>query len=110
MPDEQHLTDTLSPWWRNAVILILILGFSVLIWVAVRSYKDAPPIPGNVAGTAGTTLFTRADILAGQQVFLKHGLMENGPIGALQKTLSLSAWRHTRQKEVRLWNLRSLIR
>jgi nitric oxide reductase subunit B len=80
MSDEQHLTDTLSPWWRNAVILILILGFSVLIWVAVRSYKDAPPIPENVVGTAGTTLFTRADILAGQQVFLKHGLMENGTI------------------------------
>jgi len=80
MPDEQHLTDTLSPWWRNAVILILILGFSVLIWVAVRSYKDAPPIPESVVGTAGTTLFTRADILAGQQVFLKHGLMENGTI------------------------------
>jgi len=31
-------------------------GFSVLIWVAVRSYKDAPPIPENVVGTAGTTL------------------------------------------------------
>ena len=60
MPDEQHLTDTLSPWWRNAVILILILGFSVLIWVAVRSYKDAPPIPENVVGSAGTTLFTRS--------------------------------------------------
>lgn len=50
MPDEQHLTDPLSPWWRNAVILVLILGFSVLIWVAVRSYKDAPPIPENVVG------------------------------------------------------------
>jgi len=37
----------------------------VLIWVAVRSYKVAPPIPENVVGTAGTTLFTQADILGG---------------------------------------------
>jgi nitric oxide reductase subunit B len=80
MPDEQRLTDKLSPWWRNAVILILVLGFLALIWVAARSYEDAPPIPEKVVSTPGITLFTRADILAGQQVFLKHGLMENGTI------------------------------
>ena len=80
MPDEQPLTDKLSTWWRNAVILILVLGFLALIWVAAKSYEDAPPIPEKVVSTAGITLFTRADILAGQQVFLKHGLMENGTI------------------------------
>ena len=80
MPDEQHLTERLSPWWRRAVILILILGFSVLIWVSVRSYKDAPPIPERVVSSAGAVLFTRSDILTGQQVFLKYGLMENGTI------------------------------
>lgn len=26
----------LSPWWKNAVILILILGLSALTWAAVR--------------------------------------------------------------------------
>jgi nitric oxide reductase subunit B len=80
VPDEQHLKDTLSPWWRRTVFIILILGFSVLTWVAVRSYKDAPPIPEKVIGATGTILFTGADILAGQQVFLKNGLMENGTI------------------------------
>ena len=70
----------LSPWWRNTAILVLVLGFTVLIWIAVRSYKDAPPIPAKVVGPAGETLFSRADIVAGQQVFLKHGLMENGTI------------------------------
>ncbi len=80
MTDEQHLTGKLSPWWRNTVILVMILGFSVLIWVSVRSYKDAPPIPGKVVNSSGAVLFTGADITAGQQVFLKHGLMENGTI------------------------------
>jgi len=78
--DEQRPTERLSPWWRNAVILVLILGFSVLAWISVRSYRDAPPIPDRVVNKGGKVLFTGNDIVAGQQVFLKHGLMENGTI------------------------------
>jgi nitric oxide reductase subunit B len=70
----------LSPWWRNAAILVLVPGFMILIWIAVRSYQDAPPIPVRVVGPAGETLFPRIDIVAGQQVFLKHGIMENGTV------------------------------
>ena len=72
--------ETLSPWWRNALILVMIMGFTILIWLAVRSYQDAPPIPERVVDPAGEVVFTRNDILAGQQVFLKYGLMENGTI------------------------------
>lgn len=72
--------EQLSPWWRQAVILILILGFSVLTWQAVMTYRDAPPIPDKVIGPTGETVFTGGDILAGQEVFLKYGLMENGSI------------------------------
>jgi nitric oxide reductase subunit B len=75
-----HRTENLSPWWRNSVILVLIIGFTVLIWIAVRSYSDAPPIPEKVLSPAGETIFSREDILAGQEVFLKYGLMENGSI------------------------------
>src|ERR1039457_3625951 len=70
----------LSPWWRNIAILILMMGFTVLIWIAVKSYQDAPPIPEKLVGPTGETIFTRADIVAGQQVFLKYGLMENGTV------------------------------
>ncbi len=73
-------TESLSPWWRISVIIVLIVGFSILIWIAVRSYQDAPPIPDKVVSANGDTLFRGSDILAGQQVFLKHGLMENGSI------------------------------
>ncbi len=51
-----------------------------LVMLAIRTYQDAPPIPERVAGPTGDTIFTRADIQAGQQVFLKYGLMENGTI------------------------------
>ncbi len=72
--------EILSPWWRNSVIFVLVLGFTVLIWIAVRSYQDAPSIPDRVVGGEGTTIFTGGDILAGQKVFLRYGLMENGRI------------------------------
>lgn len=73
-------SETLAPWWRNALILVMISGFTILIWLAVRSYRDAPPIPAKVVRPDGATLFTGNDILAGQQVFLKYGLMENGTV------------------------------
>ncbi|MGQ9501791.1 MAG: hypothetical protein ACUVSF_12625 [Anaerolineae bacterium] len=72
--------ESLSPWWKQGIILTLIIGFSVLIWVTIRAYQDAPPIPKKVVGPTDEVLFTQEDILAGQQVFLKYALMENGTI------------------------------
>ncbi|MGA9363712.1 MAG: cbb3-type cytochrome c oxidase subunit I [Bacteroidota bacterium] len=70
----------LSPWWRNGVIIVLVVGFSILIWLATRAYDDAPPIPDKVLTKSGEIVFSKAEILAGQQVFLKYALMENGTV------------------------------
>ena len=80
MATTQQTGQELSPWWKIGVITIIIIGFSVLIFVATLAYKDAPPIPVKVFSATGETLFTRHDIQAGQQVFLKYALMENGTI------------------------------
>lgn len=72
--------ETLSPWWKHTVILILVVGLGVLIWLTTRSYSYAPPIPETVTGPSGEVVFTRDDVVAGQQVFLKYGLMDNGSI------------------------------
>jgi len=80
MDDKKVSSEILSPWWKNSVILVLVVGFAVLIWVATLSYTNAPPIPTKVLGLSGETIFAGDDILAGQQVFLKYGLMENGTI------------------------------
>jgi nitric oxide reductase subunit B len=72
--------EGLSPWWRRAVILVLIFGFTILIGMAVAAYRAAPPIPAKAVGPSGETVFTREDVKSGQQVFLKYGLMENGTI------------------------------
>ena len=77
---ESEETTSLSPWWRHSAILVMIAGFAVLSYITVRTYTDAPPIPDRVEDTSGRTLFTSADILRGQEVFLKYGLMEHGTL------------------------------
>ena len=76
------MNSELSRGWRYSVVLIMLAGFGVLIWIAVNTYTGhvGPPIPGRVVDAAGQTVFTGADIIAGQQVFLKYGLMENGSV------------------------------
>ena len=80
MQNNSYVSETLSPWWRHSVIIVMVVGFTILIWLSVRTYSDAPPIPATVASTSGKTIFTGEDILSGQQVFLKYGLMENGSV------------------------------
>jgi len=70
----------LSFWWRVLAIVTMLFGFSVLIGLTAEAYRQAPPIPAQVVDPAGKVLFTRADVSAGQQVFLKYGLMANGTI------------------------------
>lgn len=80
MSDEMQEKKELSPWWRNAVIIVMIVGFSILIGLTVGAYRDAPPIPEQVLDPTGQVVYTGDDVRAGQQVFLKYGLMENGSI------------------------------
>ena len=72
--------DALSPLWKHALLLTMVCGFTILIWLSARTYRDAPPIPDRVVTPSGETLFTGGDIRVGQQVFLKYGLMENGTV------------------------------
>jgi nitric oxide reductase subunit B len=44
------------------------------------TYTNAPPIPEQAVDATGTVMFTGADILMGQEVFLKYGLMEHGTL------------------------------
>jgi nitric oxide reductase subunit B len=69
-----------SKTWIQAVILVVVFGFFVLGLLAYRTYSGEAPIPARVMDQNGNTLFTHDDILDGQQVFLRNGLMEYGSI------------------------------
>ena len=70
----------ISKGWFQAAILVFLFGFFVLGFLAVRTYQAEPPIPAQVVGPDGTILYRGTDVIAGQQVFLKNGLMEYGSI------------------------------
>jgi len=80
MADSSGSATRLSPWWRHSAILVMIGGFSVLSFVTVLTYSNAPPIPDKAVDAAGTVVFTGADIQEGQEVFFKYGLMEHGTL------------------------------
>ena len=80
MSDTSTDVSSLSPWWKHAAILVMIVGFSVLSFVTVLTYTNAPPIPERVTDVTGALVFTGADIQKGQEVFLKYGLMEHGSL------------------------------
>jgi nitric oxide reductase subunit B len=75
-------TESLSPWWRRGALVIMAIEFAILIWIAASTYTDAvgPPIPDQVLDQSGNLVFTDQEVRAGQQVFLKHALMNNGTI------------------------------
>ncbi|TAN27770.1 MAG: nitric-oxide reductase large subunit [Castellaniella sp.] len=73
-------SSPLSPWWIRTILIVMVFGFAVLIAITVLGYDKAPPIPGKTVDPQGQTLFTGSDIRAGQEVFLKYGLMDNGSI------------------------------
>jgi len=70
----------ISTWWFQVAVLTFAVGFGVLGYLAYRIYQDHPPIPREVVGEDGQVLFTEADVMAGQHVFQKYGLMQYGTI------------------------------
>jgi len=65
---------------KNAAIVCFILAMGGLLLGGFFANREAPPYPGNVVGPDGSRLFTKADILAGQDVYQRYGLMDHGSV------------------------------
>ena len=61
MPEQILSAETISPWWRRAVIITLLLSFAILIGISGTSYNAGPPIPKQVVSPSGETIFTGED-------------------------------------------------
>ncbi|NKS51188.1 hypothetical protein GS480_21005 [Rhodococcus hoagii] len=70
----------ISKTWAQAVALVMIFGFFVLGFLAYRTYSDSMPKPVRVVDSSGEVVFDGNDITAGQELFLKRGLMQYGSI------------------------------
>ena len=69
-----------SKGWVQAVALVVLFGFFVLGLLAYRTYTGQPPIPERVVDPEGNAVYTGEDVTAGQEVFLRNGIMEYGSI------------------------------
>ena len=65
--------------WIGLAVLLLA-SFSVLLWVGGEIHRVMPPIPTAVVTTAGKTIYTRADIDKGRQVWQSIGGQQLGSI------------------------------
>ncbi|MHC5212021.1 MAG: nitric-oxide reductase large subunit [Planctomycetota bacterium] len=64
----------------KVLVVTTILGFSVLLLGGWSIYGSRAPIPGAVSAEDGRVLFGRAEILGGQAVYQKYGLMDWGSV------------------------------
>jgi len=63
-----------------AAIISFVVALGGLLIGGVFANREAPPYPGTVIGPNGDTLFTKADIIAGQDVYQRYGLMDHGSV------------------------------
>jgi nitric oxide reductase subunit B len=70
----------LSRRWVQVSLFVFVLGFFGLGLAGYLNWRGEPPMPSKVVDGSGQTLFTKADVIAGQGVFLGNGLMQYGSI------------------------------
>lgn len=78
LPDPTYRT-TFSPrrlWWILAASVLVM--FATLLLFGREIYHQAAPIPARVVSANGETLFTRAHIERGQNVWQSMGGMQQG--------------------------------
>jgi nitric oxide reductase subunit B len=63
-----------------AAILCFLVAMAILLGGGVYMQKDLPPYPGKVVDPNGKVLFQKSDIFAGQDVYQRYGLMDQGAV------------------------------
>lgn len=63
-----------------AAIVCFFVGMAVLLGGGIYMKKDLPPYPGQVMAPDGDVLFKKENIIAGQNVYQRYGLMDQGAV------------------------------
>lgn len=63
-----------------AAILSFLTSMVFLVWGGLYTKENLPPYPQKVMTSEGKVLFQKTDIMAGQQVYQRYGLMDHGSI------------------------------
>ena len=76
---------------------VVVSSFGVMLWLGNELIQSAPPIPERVVSQSGDIIYTRADIVRGQQVWQSIGGQQLGSIwghGALVAPDWSADWLH----------------
>lgn len=65
---------------QHALLLTLLLAFTVMIVGGVWIFRSRAPIPDQIVGPDGSVLTTAEQIKGGQAVYQKYGLMDYGTV------------------------------
>lgn len=65
-------------YWRHALILAILIGFSGLLLGGFAVYRSQAPIPAKVVDSNGKLLTTAGEISGGKAVYQKYNLMDYG--------------------------------
>ncbi len=63
-----------------AAIVCFVVAMVVLLGGGISMRKELPPYAGKVVDPQGEVLFEKSDILAGQDVYQRYGLMDQGAV------------------------------
>ncbi len=86
-----------------SLIGVLVITFSILGYLGVEVYRQAPPVPQSYVNSSGQTVLSREDIYAGQSAWQATGGMELGSVfghGAYQAPDWTADWLH---RELSAW-------
>jgi nitric oxide reductase subunit B len=92
---ESPMSTTRRLWLSLGTLLVV--GFSILLWMGGEIHRQAPPMPEAVVTNRGDIVYTRADIELGRQVWQSIGGQQLGSIwghGALVAPDWSADWLH----------------
>lgn len=78
--NEHVRRPTVPTPWIQVALLTFLFGFAVPGFLARAIITNHPPVPLQIVVDGGGILFTGDDVMAGQRIFRKLGLMEFGSI------------------------------
>src|SRR6187455_3073200 len=59
--------------WVQVTAMVLLVGLAILGFLGFRAYDADPPVPAQTRTTSGHVVFTGAEVIAGQKLFLRKG-------------------------------------
>lgn len=63
-----------------AAIICFFVAMAILLGGGIAMKKNLPPYPGRVVDPDGKLLFEKSNIMAGQNVYQRYGLMDHGAV------------------------------